>query len=129
MSGLPDTSFSNKFGEVLPDRIVFYLRKSFFGGSVREEYAVKHITSIRHESKKWPIWGIVSGLFGLISLNSSPLLGLVFLGIAAILFIGVPSVTINSAGGERHTSYGSFSDGEEAKAYARAVREVVFGTA
>jgi hypothetical protein len=120
------STISNRFGEVYPDRVRFNVKKSWFSGSVEEEFAMRHITSVRTETTRNPVWGGILVLVGLAFLSSSVLAGLVLGGIGVLLLIGSPSVTINTAGGERRTSIGSPFSGSEASEYAGAVRSALF---
>ncbi len=122
-------AFSNNFGEVLPDRVVFNVRKSLFGGSIREDLPVKHITSVRYETQRWPVWGVVLGLIGLVMFSTdAAIVGIILIGVAILLIAGVPAVTINTAGGDRRVSLGRPFQTGEAEAYAAAVRDSVFRT-
>lgn len=117
--------FSNVFGEVSSDRIVFNAKKSLFSGSVREDFPIRHITSVRFETKRHPILGAVLVIAGLIFLKSL-IVALILIGIGAYLLIGSPSVSINSAGGEQRISVGTPFSGQEAQQYVAAVREALF---
>lgn len=119
-------SFNNAFGEVTSDRISFNVKKNLFSGAIREDFPIRHITSVRYETKRSAIWGAVLVIVGLIALKASILVALVILAIAALLIVGTPSVSINSAGGERRVSVGSPFSGEEAQRYVSAVREALF---
>lgn len=117
----------NKFGAVLGDRVVFNIRKVWFGGSVREDFPVRHITSVRHEVKRRPVWGVVLTLFGLGMLGAKTLvLALIVLGLAVLCFLGRHQVTIHTSGGQSRTSIGTPFDKAEAETYATAVREALF---
>jgi hypothetical protein len=118
--------FRNGFGEVMPDRIVFNVKKSLFSGSIREDFPVRHITSVRYETKRSPISGIILGLVGLVLLKASFIIAIIVLAISALLLFGTPSVSINSAGGERRVSVGSPFSGADAQRYVEAVREALF---
>lgn len=123
---MASTTFSNAFGEVSPDRIVFNVKKNLFSGSIREDFPIRHITSVRFETKRSPILGVILALMGLIFLKGLTIIALIILAIAALLLIGSPSVTINSAGGERRVSLGTPFSGKEAQKYVVAVREALF---
>ena len=121
------SNFANSFGEVRADRIVFNVRKSLLGGTVREDLPVKHITSVRYETKRWPIWGAIFVLIGVALLaNGSYLVGLILTAIGVLLIAGVPSVAVNTAGGELRVSLGRPFQNGEAESYASAVRSSVF---
>ena len=129
MASVGLSTFNNSFGAVYSDRICFNVKKMWFSGAVQEEFAMRHVTSIRTETTRSPGWGIIMVLLGLALLSSgggAAVLGLILGGIGILLLIGSPSVTINTAGGERRTSVGSPFQAGEANEYASAVRRALF---
>lgn len=121
--------FSNNFGEVHNDRITFYVKKNFFAGRVREDYPIRHITSIRAETTRSVGAGIVMMLIGLVLFavgGAAVVLGFIFIAIGVLLLIGAPSVAITTAGGERQLSIGAPLQFAAADEFARAVRERLF---
>jgi hypothetical protein len=129
MAGKAGSTFGNSFGEVFPDRVRFNVKKGWFSGAVEEEFAMRHITSIRSETSRSPILGAILVLVGLAFLpggGGSAIVGIVVGGFGIFLIVGSPSVTISTAGGERRTSVGSPFQAGEAKDYAGAVRRALF---
>lgn len=121
--------FENGFGQVFSDRVCFQLKKPWFGGSVQEDYALRHITTVRAEVSRNVLLGVILGLIGLVCMSSgggAVILGLVFAGLAVLVIIGNPAVTIVTAGGEPRTSVGGFSQHEDAKNFAAAVKQALF---
>jgi uncharacterized protein DUF6232 len=123
------STFTNSFGEVYADRVRFNVKKGWFGGTVEEEFAMRHITSVRCETTRSLLWGIILVIIGVVVLSNgggAALIGLIMAGIGVLLLIGSPSVTINTAGGERRTSVGSPLQRSEANEYSSAVRRALF---
>lgn len=123
------STFSNGFGEVYADRVRFNVKKGWLGGTVEEEFAMRHITSVRCETTRSPVWGAILVIVGLLLLSNgggAALIGLIAGGIGILLLIGSPSVTINTAGGERRTSVGTPMQKNEANEYSSAVRRALF---
>ena len=121
--------FENGFGRVFSDRICFNIKKSWFAGAIEEDFALRHVTSVRAEVSRNVGAGVVLGLVGLFCLfggGGLTIVGLVFLGIAVVVLIGSPSVTIVTAGGERRTSVGSFSQKQDADDFSAAVKAALF---
>ena len=121
--------FENGFGRVFSDRICFNIKKSGFGGAIEEDFALRHVTSVRSEVSRNTGAGIALGLLGLLLLSGGgglSILGLIMIGIAVILLIGSPSVTIVTAGGERRTSVGSFTQKQDADDFSAAVKAALF---
>lgn len=121
--------FENVFGQVFSDRVCFNLKKPWFGGSVQEDYALRHITTVRAEVSRNVALGVILGLVGLVCMSSGGavvIVGLVLAGLAVLAIIGNPAVTIVTAGGEPRTSIGSFSQHQDATVFAAAVKEALF---
>jgi hypothetical protein len=121
--------FENGFGRVFSDRICFNIKKSWFGGAIEEDFALRHVTSVRAEVSRNAGAGIVLGLIGIFCLfggRGLMILGLVLIVIAVIVLIGSPSVTIVTAGGERRTSIGPFSQKQDAADFSAAVKAALF---
>lgn len=121
--------FENGFGRVFSDRICFNIRKGWFGGGSEENFAIRHVTSVRAEVNRNVSAAVGLGLLGVLGIgvgSGFAVIGLVLIGLAIFLFIGNPSVTIVTAGGERRTSIGTFSQKQEADQFAAAVKESLF---
>jgi hypothetical protein len=123
-------SFSNEFGSVYSDRVGFYASKGWFGGGRLEELPIRHVTSVRLETTRKPILGIVLILAGLACFASGngAAIGVgVFLAIVGVLqLIGWPQVTINTAGNDLRSSTGGVWQKANAEAFVGAVRKALF---
>ena len=123
-------TFSNEFGAVYSDRVGFYAKKSWFGGGVLEELPMRHVTSIRLETTRRTILGIVLIVAGLAFMSygsgGSVVLGLILIAVGALLLIGWPQVTINTAGNDLRTSSGGIWQKANAEAFVGAVRKALF---
>jgi hypothetical protein len=122
--------FENEFGAVYTDRIAFRDKKGWFGGGVLEELPIRHVTSVRLETSRKIFGGIVLALigFGLLSSGSGGpmVLGAIALGIGALLLLGWPSVTINTAGNDLRRSTGGVWQKANAEEFVAAVRKALF---
>jgi hypothetical protein len=121
--------FSNEFGTVYSDRVAFYAKKGWFGGGVLEELPVRHITSIRIETTRKAVLGVILCLVGLAMFsvgNQAIIVGLCLLAIGVLLLLGWPAVTINTAGGDLRRSSGGFWQKGAAEDFVAAVRKALF---
>ena len=122
--------FTNEFGEVYTDRIAFYDKKGWFGGGVLEELPTRHVTSVRIETNRNVVGGILLCLCGLGGFASGAtagiLIGIVLLALGMLLLIGWPAVTINTAGNDRRTSTGGVWQKGNAELFVGAVRKALF---
>lgn len=123
-------NFSNGFGTVMHDRVSFNVKKSFFGGTSVEDLPMRHVTSIRSETTRQIGVGILFLLIGIGCLAAGSgivtLVGLIIAALGALFLWGFPSVTINTAGGDKRVSLGNPTQRGEADAYAAAVRQQLF---
>lgn len=92
------THFSNPFGEITDKRVVYYRKKGWFSGGSREDVPLKHVTSVRFETSRSIIAGIILILVGLATL--AYIIGILPLALGIILIWGSPSVVVNTAGGD-----------------------------
>lgn len=94
-----------------------------------EEYAIRHITSIRVENSRKPVLGAILLLVGMAFMangGAGILFGLLIGALGVLFLIGSPSVTLNTAGGEKVVSSGSPFQRGAGEAYAAAVRKALF---
>lgn len=114
------------FGTVSNKRVVFHTKKSLFGGRAQEDLPMRHITSVRVETVRHWIWGLLFGLLGLAMLagpGGAKLLGLIVLAFALLLFWGWPKVVVNTAGGDLRPSVGLPWTRDEAERFVGALRQ------
>jgi hypothetical protein len=121
--------FSNEFGAVQPDRIALYARKSWFGGGSLEELPIRHVTSVRLETSRSVVGGILLVLIGLGALymgGGGIVVGLILAALGVVLLLGWPAVTINTAGNDLRRMTGTIFSKPAAEAYVAAVRKALF---
>jgi hypothetical protein len=123
-------AFSNEFGAVYPDRIVVQSKKSWFGGGSREELPIRHVTSVRHETTRALVGGIICLALGLVGLASGSTAGMgigVLVGAyGVLLLVGWPKVSVNTAGNDLQVMTGTFLQKDAAEQYVAAVKKVLF---
>lgn len=123
-------SFSNEFGSVYADRVGFYASKGWFGGGRLEELPIRHVTSVRLETTRKPVIGIVLILAGLACFapgsGAAMVFGVLLIAVGILQLIGWPQVTINTAGNDLRTSTGGVWQKSNAEAFVGAVRKALF---
>jgi len=123
-------SFSNEFGAVYPDRIVVNAKKSWFGGGSREELPIRHVTSVRHETSRNVLGGVVCLLIALAGFYSASgggiFVGLLVGAFGIVLLLGWPKVSVNTAGNDLQIMTGTFLQKDAAEQYVSAVKKVLF---
>jgi hypothetical protein len=104
------TYVSNAFGTATNKWAVYFRAKGWFSGGSREDVPLKHVTSVRINTKRHPVVGIVLGLVGLAMLGSGEagvvIGGVVLIVLAGLLLLGSPSVIVNTAGGDLSAARG-----------------------
>src|SRR5262249_10207009 len=120
------------FGTVMVDRITFFLKKGWFSGGAQEDIPIRHVTSVRLESRRYVFWAIVFGLAGVVSIiqvGNSPgaaVAGLVLLAIALLFLWGSPKVVLSAAGGETRIAVGWPWTKGDAERFVSALRAELF---
>jgi len=124
------SSFSNEFGEVFPDRIVVYSKKSWFGGGSREDLPIRHVTSVRFETARSVVTGIILVLLGLASFGSGSggviFAGLLLIALGVVLLMGWPKVCVNTSGNDLQIMTGTFLQRQAAEQYVAEVKKALF---
>jgi len=121
--------FSNEFGAVQSDRIALYAKKSWFGGGSLEELPIRHVTSVRLETSRSVVGGILLMLVGLGALSlggGAIVVGPILAALGVVLLLGWPAVTINTAGNDLRRMTGTIFSKPAAEAYVAAVRKALF---
>ena len=122
--------FSNSFGTVHSNRIEFKAKKHWWAGGSHEELPLRHVTSIRIETSRSILLGIVLVLAGMaimsIGESAAVVIGAISLLFGIVLIIGHPSIRINTAGQDTRTIAGSPGSKSEANRFINAVRERLF---
>lgn len=118
------------FGTVTHDRIRYNARLRWWGGGSVEDIPLRHITAVRLESVRRPLWGIVLILFGLIVLFApgvgAKLIGIIILALSVYLLWPKPKVVVNTAGGDLRPSVGAPWTKPQAEKFVAAVRNQLF---
>ncbi len=122
--------FSNNFGTVYSNRIEFKAKKHWWAGGSHEELPLRHVTSIRIETSRSIVVGVILVLAGMaimgVSEPAAVVIGAISLLIGIVLIIGHPSVRINTAGQDTRAIAGSPGSKSEATRFINAVRERLF---
>ena len=122
--------FSNSFGTVHSNRIVFKAKKHWWAGGSHEELPLRHVTSIRIETSRSILLGVILVLAGMAVMSigepAAVVIGAISLLFGIVLIIGHPSVRINTAGQDMRTIAGSPGSKSEATRFINAVRERLF---
>lgn len=119
----------NAFGTVTSRRVIYYRSKSWFSGGSREDIPLQHVTSVRLETSRSILGGILLLLIGVTLLAGSgpaPLFGIALLLVAVVLFWGSPAVVVNTAGRDLNAAKGWPWTRAEANAFVEALRQQLF---
>ena len=118
---------SNRFGIVTNLAVRYRLRKSLFAGTIEEDLPARHITGVRLETSRHPIWGVILCLIGLPALfgglAGSPgafVVAILFLAPGIFLIWGWPKVVVSSGGEPRGSVSWPWTRGE-AEAFKNAL--------
>jgi hypothetical protein len=120
------TLASGVFGTVTDKRVIYQRAKGWFSGGSREDIPLKHVTSVRLDTTRHILGGILLALIGLPSLFSpsvnANVTGGILLCLAVLLLWGSPTVVVNTAGQDKNTSRGWPWERTAATAFVEAVR-------
>jgi len=130
-SGIEETLIRNAFGEVTTKRIIYNRAKGWFGGGTREDIPLKHVTSVRLETSRSVLAGILFVLIGLSTTfggrsGLAMLAGFALLALGALLLWGSPSVVVNTAGQDLRPSKGAPWERSDANSFVDALRAQLF---
>ena len=124
------TFVENEFGTVTNKRVVYYRNKGWLSGGSREDIPLQHVTSVRLDTSRNIIIGLLFLLVGLIMLAAGGsikmILGLVLLALAVILLWGSPLVVVNTAGRDLNAAKGWPWHRQKASAFVEALRTQLF---
>lgn len=123
------TFVENEFGTVTNKRVIYYRAKSWFSGGSREDIPLKHVTSVRLETSRSIVWGILLLLVGLGCLgggDGAPIIGFFLIALAVLLFWGSPAVVVNTAGNDVNTAKGFPWTKKNASSFVEALRKQLF---
>jgi hypothetical protein len=123
------TFVENEFGTVTSRRVVYYRKKGWFSGGSREDIPLQHVTSVRLETSRNILGGILFLAFGLVLLASGggfTVLGAVLIVLAVLFLWGSPTVVVNTAGQDLNASKGFPWKRPDATAFVEALRKQLF---
>ena len=115
------TLVSGQFGTVTNKRVIYNRSKGWFSGGSREDIPLKHVTSVRLDTNRHIIWGLLLVLFGITLLPAAGL-GLILLALGVLLLWGSPQVVVNTAGRDLNAAQGWPWERNAANAFVEAVR-------
>lgn len=119
----------NAFGTVTSKRVIYYRSKGWFSGGSREDIPLQHVTSVRMETYRSVIGGVLLLLIGLGALTGGTpvkIVGVIVLLFAVLLLWGSPSVVVNTAGRDLNAAKGWPWARAEANAFVEALRQQLF---
>lgn len=119
----------NAFGTVTNKRVVYYRDKGWFSGGSREDIPLQHVTSVRLDTHRNVVAGIVFLLIGLGSFSGGDagvVVGLLFLILAFFSFWGSPKVVVNTSGRDLNAAKGFPWDRKKANEFVDVLRHQLF---
>lgn len=117
------------FGTVTSKRVIYNRSRGWFSGGSREDIALAHVTSVRIDTKRHVLWGILLALVGLTLLGGQTgngiFAGLVCLALAALFVWGSPTVYVNTAGQDRNRASSWPWHRQQATDFVEAIRQQI----
>jgi hypothetical protein len=123
------TFVENEFGTVTNKRVIYFREKGWFSGGSREDIPLQHVTSVRLDTSRSLILGILLLLLGLGALGAeggAKVIGIAFLALAVLLLWGSPKVVVNTAGRDLNAAKGLPWQRDSATAFVEALRQQLF---
>ncbi|HUX28082.1 MAG TPA: hypothetical protein VMV39_04810 [Terracidiphilus sp.] len=120
---------SNMFGTVTNKRVVYFRNKGWFSGGSRQDIPLKHVTSVRLDTSRSLVGGIILLLIGLGFLATSggaKIIGIIIIAVAALFLWGSPTVVVNTSGNDLNAAKGFPWLRGEATAFVDALRKQLF---
>lgn len=123
------TLASTIFGTVTTKRVIYNRARGWLSGGSREDIPLAHVTSVRLDTSRHLLGGILLVLIGLpmaTAVRNSSLLqvvGVLFVVLAVLLLWGSPAVHVNTAGQDKSRSTGFPWQREQANAFVEAIRQ------
>jgi hypothetical protein len=127
----PRVIAETSFGTITDRQVVFYYNKGWFRGGIREDIPLRHITSVRLEISRHPIWGVFFLIVAFVGLSrpqssSGHVLGVLLIAFAVLLLSASPKVVINTSGGDMRPATGPPWTRAEAERFVTALRQELF---
>ena len=101
------TFASGVFGTVTNKRVIYQRAKGWFSGGSHEDFPLKHVTSVRLETTRHILGGVLFALIGLGCLGApggGKLIGAALTALAVLLLWGSPAVVVNTAGQDKNAA-------------------------
>src|SRR5437879_4428143 len=104
------TIVENSFGTVTSKRVIYYRSKGWLSGGSREDIPLQHVTSVRLDTPRKILAGLVLLVIGMGCLASGSggaiTAGIVVIILAILLLWGSPAVVVNTAGRDLNAAKG-----------------------
>ena len=123
------TFAENEFGTVTNKRVIYYREKGWFSGGSREDIPLQHVTSVRLDTKRSLLGGVLLLLIGFAMLGAESglkIVGVVLILLAVLLLWGSPTFVVNTAGRDLNASKGLPWKRPAANAFVEALRQQLF---
>jgi hypothetical protein len=123
------TLIENSFGTVTSKRVIYFRAKGWFSGGSREDIPLQHVTSVRLDTSRSIVFGILLLLFGLFMLGGESgvkVVGLVVLALSILLLWGSPAVVVNTSGQDKNAARGFPWQRSEANSFVEALCQQLF---
>jgi len=123
------TLVSTIFGTVTNKRVIYNRARSWFGGGSREDIPLAHVTSVRIDTKRHLLFGVLLAVVGILlalaphSSIDVQLTGVALTALAVLLLWGSPSVYVNTAGQDKSHASGLPWHRAQANAFVEAIRQ------
>ena len=127
--GQEQTLTSTIFGQVTTKRVIYNRSRGWFSGGSREDIPLAHVTSVRLDTTRHLLGGILLALIGLpmalkaANSNSMQVIGVLLVALAMLLLWGSPTVYVNTAGQDKSRSKGLPWQREQANSFVEAIRQ------
>jgi hypothetical protein len=115
----------NRFGTVTNLAVRYNVKKNLFGGMRTEDLTMRHVVSVRIETTRHVVWGIVAIIIGLIAIGAAKAPGVIIMiplvAIGILLIWGYPKVMVTAADGMPRPSVSWPWTRQEADSFVRGV--------
>jgi len=132
MAGAPiseQTLVTGIFGTVTSKRVIYNRSRGWFSGGSREDIALAHVTSVRIDTTRHLLWGILLLLVGLslfgAQTTNGVLAGIACVVLAVLLLWGSPTVYVNTAGQDRNRASSWPWHRQQAAEFVEAIRRQI----
>jgi hypothetical protein len=117
------------FGTVTNKRVIYNRSRGWLSGGSREDIALAHVTSVRIDTTRHLLWGILLLLVGLSLVGAETtnglLTGTICSALAVLLLWGSPTVHVNTAGQDRNRASSWPWHRQQAAEFVEAIRQQI----